>query len=542
MQKSNSNPKSHNNKRRAKEKRKRELVHKDRFDVSSKPLEHFEEMMDPTLRDKAEIQYEWLVADPADAELVGVPLALGGVPPTSVKVRMKLAKTMISSPTGEIAVGFYNCSGPPDNPIVLSASDYTIAIDNSVGNTLPKIATRDVNGVQEPGYEPPLIVAGYWESGLPAVGTSNAPPLVQSNALTVPNPGLNLQGTGRLVAQEVEIYPVGPVLTTQGLGYTVVLNETSSESLNGQTAQTAFSLQNTQRHSFPLANWDAKHVIRAVRVPMAQSDVNLLRTDYTFLGTQPTLPQYPSYLNAGELWGAFFGTGMAPNQPFRIETTVVYEFVSSNYAFATPNNSVSGAGVESLQPIRDHLPGGVYSTEHKKANISGALAHTMVDQHGPKHAAGFASILSKAGGALGEVAKEVLPSLLGAALSAGTDGMIPPQIGAGLGREAFTIANSLSGAPAESIGQVPMIAPPQPSTHPRIEEIDLAVTRKSNPKSDWVVETEHGFVRIDPDTQGKEETSSGCIQQSGGDTPRPTSCQRCPQCHSSTKDIEDLGQ
>lgn len=525
-------------KQRARERR--ELTHDSRMEVSSGALRHFEEMMDPTLRDIAEVKYQHLVADPDHGELVGVPLSLGGVPPTSVKVRMKLAKTMISSPQGEVAIGFYNCSGPPDNPVIDTFGDTALEILHSVGNTMPKIATRDIGGVQTPGYEPPLVIGGYWAT-LPEVGGSAAPPLVQSNALTVPNPGLDLLGgTGRLVAQEVEIYPVGPMLTTEGLGYTVILNETSSESLNGRNAQDAFSLQNTQRHSFPLANWDSNNIIRAVRVPMAQSDVNLIKTDYTFLPQQPT-PVQPSYLNSGEFWGGFFATGTAPNQPFRVETTLVYEFSSSQYAFATSNSSTSGSGTEILAPIKEHLPGGVYSREHKHANIAGAMAHTMSDNHGPKHAAGFASFLSKAGGVLGDVAKEVVPSLLGAALSAATDGVVPPSIGAGLGREAFTIANSFSGAPREPMGQVPLLTAsptiPQIAETPRIEVMDFAVTPKSK-ESDWVVETEKGFVKIDPDV--KLSTSSGSTPVESKGEPSPcTSCPKCRQCQRTT-DIEDI--
>jgi hypothetical protein len=215
----------------------------------------------------------------------------------------------------------------------------------------------------------------------------------------------------------------------------VVLNETSSSALNGQFPSNAFDLQNVQKHSFPLANWDPDCVIRAVRCPMAQTDVNLLHTDYTQVSG--AVPGSPSYNVAGEVWGCFMGTGLTSMQAFRVETTLVYEFVGSQYTFSTSNNSTSSKGLEIVSAIKENLPAGVYERPTLEAQKAGSVAHAMVDTHGPKHAAGFASFLSKAGGVIGDVAKEVLPAVLGMALTAGTEGMIPPQVGYGLGREAF---------------------------------------------------------------------------------------------------------
>jgi len=474
------------NQRRRERRRQHHVTPKERMDVSTQALDHFEEMMDPTARDIAEVKYEHIIADPAGAELVGVPMALGGVPPTSVKVRMRLAKTMISSNTGEIAIAFYNCSGPPDSSSYATFDDVE-ALTKSLGNTLPKWGRFGAAPTTIDLYRPPLVVGGYFGSGIPALGDSNATPLVDSNSLTVPDPGLSLRpGVGRLVAQEVEIYPVGPMLTTKGLGYTVILNETASSALNGRTPQDAYQLQNTQRHSFPLANWDPDHVIRAVRVPMAQTDVNLLSTDYTNYQDEPGYYTKYNYLKAGEVWGAFFGTGLEPAQAFRVETTLVYEFVASQYAFATANNAVTGNGTELLTGIKEALPAGVYSQAHLPANKAGAVAHAMTEQHGPKHAAGFASFLKKVGGGIGKVAEEVLPKLLGAALTAGTEGMLPPQVGDMLGREAFTLVNGFSGAPVQSLGVAPMVSPPrmpqlEPQREPKIEEVDFALVQNENP-------------------------------------------------------------
>lgn len=512
MSSAKQNQKKSRNQRRRDRRRERHLTPKERMDVSTDALNHFEEMMDPTERDIAEVKYEHIVADPAGAELCGVPMALGGVPPTSVKVRMRLAKTMAASGSGNISIAFYNCSGPSDTAGAQSPDNVQNLVD-SLGNTLPKFGIRETTpGVYITDYYPPTVVGGYFESGIPVLGDSSATPLPGSNSITVPNPGLTLLGgTGRLVAQEVEIYPVGPLLTTKGLGYTVVLNETSSNALNGQNHESAYQLQNTQRHSFPLSNWDPSHVIRAVRVPMAQSDVNLLPTDYTNYTAAPGSFTKTYWQRTGEVWGGFFGTGLDAGQSFRVETTLVYEFVASGYAMATQNNTVTGSGPEMLTGLKQHLPAGVYGREQLELNKAGAIGHAMVEQHGPKHAAGLASVLTKIGGKVGQVAEAVLPQLLGAALTAGTEGIVPPQVGNLLGREAFTLVNSLSGAPRESLGHTPMIAPAPsdwqgPVTSPsHIEEVDFVQLGDTPRKGKG-----EGIPALPESPDDATETSSDC--------------------------------
>jgi hypothetical protein len=464
---------------RAAQERAKEIVRSNhgRYDVTDDALDHFEEMMDPTEREITEAEYLHLIADPEHARMVGVPLSLGGVPPTSVKIRVKVGTTMTVGPTGSLAIAIYGCQGAVQSDDPAEAGYYW----DLKGNLLPKIGYMLADGIQ---YRQPIIAGGYLSGVLPLGNVNKTLDSVPDNLLGVPNPGLNFAGTvGRVVAQSTDIYPVGPFLTQQGIGIAVSMKETGAYALNGLDPATAFSLNNTQRQTFPLANWNPDHTVRFIRIPMEQKDVNQLNCD--FGAADPVEPPAPGWNPAGPIQSAFFAQGCDPSQQFRVESTIVYEFINGSYAMSTENGVASSVGPEIAHTIGTTLNTGVTDKNTLPARQTGAWAESLVDQHGPKHATGFASILSKVGGAIGKVAKEALPSLLGLATSALSEGTIPPQVGSTIGREILTLGDKLSGhAP---VSHAPLLLP---SSSSRIEVLPDDYEIKESERitnGNWVV-------------------------------------------------------
>lgn len=443
-----------------------------RFQASRGQLAHFEDMMDPTSRHLAEVKYMHLVLDPKNADLTGVPLALGGVPPESVKVRMTLGNTMTVGLSGDLAVALYSCGGVPER-------DFPDNYDGLLQNLLPKQGY--LSGVL--GYREPIICGGYLTGVTPVIGVSKGSDSVAENQMGVPNPGITLnKAVGRVVSQEFVIYPTGSLLTTKGLATAVTSRDSMSDSLNGVSAAGAFALQNVDRNTFPLANWEPDHRVRFVRAPSEQADINLLPTDFSRVLADPG----GGWNQAGSIWGAFFAQGCDPGQTFRVECTVVYEFASSSYAMATKNMTSSNSGAGLTMPGTQALPPGVYPEAVTDKIKAGALAHNMAQEYGNKHAAGFGSILSKAGGVLGDVAKKVLPSLLGLAVSALSEGVIPPSVGISAGNalgNAMTITSPHSGVEPLMLGPAPtpyIIPEREPISLPTsIHEVDLYASRQS---------------------------------------------------------------
>lgn len=418
-------------------------VAKKAYNVSQNKLEHFEDLMDPTSRDMAEAQYLAAIADPAHAPITGVPLALGGIPRTSIKVRAKYATTMLTdATTGDLAIGCFSCRGR-DQPLDVNDVPGHYALDMD-SNLVPKYGKPDA--ILPNQFLAQLIVGGYTDGKLPAVGSTKT--TTQDNTIATADPGISFIRTrGRLVAQVVEIFPAGPMLTTQGIGLSVVQNENGDTGLNDIDANAAYQLQNTTRNSFPLANWGNDRVVRFVRVPTDQQDLAFLPCDFSAMGVGPAAPGWET---AGAVWAAFYINGGPPSMPVRVETTCIWEFVNSATSLATPNPAFSYKGPALAQPIgamNRGLDYGPDSPEHQ-ARVSGAVHSALVQEHGPKKATGFASILSKVGGFLGGLAKKAIPQLVGLATTALSDGLIPPQLGAGLADEAFSIADQISMLPA----------------------------------------------------------------------------------------------
>lgn len=435
--------KRHHAKRREHASPKREV------DAAEEPLRRLETLMDPTSRDIAEAKYLHLIAEPATAEPVGVPLALGGIPPTSVKVRVTVAQTMTCGPSGSLAIALYACRSPtydyPLNGAPVNADYNNMSID---ANLCPKII-RDLTINPPPmTFEPAVIATGHPAplQPLPSLGDSKSVgPALQ---LSVSDLGLSYaRADARLVAQEVEIYPAGNIGQSAGVMYSVVPNDSSSVALNGQNASGAFQLQNTTRTSFPVANWPSDQVVRFVRVPQNKEDLNFMPVDFSDF---PVAAPAGVFNAAGPIWAALFIQGTYSGMPVRVESTLVYEYKASSYAFATVNNqsAVSSMDPAGLHNMQRNLNRGAISRGLKHLMSSGAVAETLVSQKGPKHATGFMSFLSKLGGELGTLAKEVLPGLLGMGMSALSEGAIPPQVGTGIANEIVHLGDQVAGIPS----------------------------------------------------------------------------------------------
>jgi hypothetical protein len=401
--------------------------------------------MDPTSRDIAEAEYLHMIAEPASAKPVGVPLSLGGIPPTSVKVRVTVAQTMVTGLSGDLAIALYASrspqydyplSGPPVN------SDYDDIY--VAGNLCPKIIRDNLppGGPYPMTYEPPIIATGHAGplEPLPVLGASKS--VGPSFQLAVSDLGLSYVGAqARLVAQEVEIYPAGNIGQTAGVMYSVVPNDSTSTALNGLNASQAFQLQNTTRTSFPVANWPNDQVIRFVRVPQNKEDLNFMPVDFSDFSVAAA----GDFVAAGPIWAALFIQGTYQGMPVRVESTLVYEYKAASYAFATANNQSAASTMDpgTLHAMHRNLNRGVASRAFKHLQSAGAVAETLINEKGPKHATGFMSFLSKLGGELGNLAKEVLPGMIGMGMSALSEGAIPPQVGTGIGKEIVHLGDQI---------------------------------------------------------------------------------------------------
>lgn len=407
--------------------------------------------LDPTQRDLAESKYLHLLADPANAEVVGVPLAVGGLAPTSVKVRLYSENIMFADAAGNVTLSMINSSGPQafNQPQFGSTT-----IEEVWHNHLPRVFK-----LAAPPYAKSIssgICAVIHQGNTPPYGqpVPYAPPLWET--IGYPSAGLSYdQSMGRVVATQVCITPISPGVITSGSGLVVQSNDMGGVTLNNASYEDLAKLQAADRNSAPLATFIDGVAWWLTRFPQDPEDVNWLPTDYTNLTDGFLVPD----TEIADIWGVFAARGCQPGQAFTVKIWNVLEYRSNRYAFATPNVA-SDSAVSMVSPLANHLPT-IHHPDDHQALVAAAMARGEVERRGPNHAKGLFAWLSDIAAPVGRIAKAVLPGLLGMATSALSEGAIPAPLVAG-------IANGvINFDPLSGVEPIRRIEGP-----PRIEEID----------------------------------------------------------------------
>lgn len=393
--------------------------------ISKKSLERFTRFLDPTAARAAELKYLRCVTDPASAPLSGVPLVVGGVPPKSVKLRLRMTEEVsVKPPAGtpppggfplgqDLFLGFQNCSGSQglsDRNPVTANGPMTLRI----GNTLPGLYLE-----QGTGGNGPVVIGGPWMTisnqatgayGLPAASQI---PGLDFEFVVGANPGVDLAGSvGRLVAQEVRIYPTSNILDAQGTMTLFQTSYTQSTGLNDVTYPELYQEQAIFREAHAVSGWDPEECLRAIRVPTAPEDLNWLPTDHTDTTTLPTqtLPLWA----CGDLWSVFVASGCKPGTTFRVETDMVLELNNTLYSFAT-GNSVGGhqeTVAQLTHHVRPHTAGPALPPPEYAGDK--AIVNAMKHEEGARATAATAAHAQKGnfGEDLLEFAVDIIPEIL----------------------------------------------------------------------------------------------------------------------------------
>lgn len=302
---------------------------------SNKPLRRFMKMVEPSARRATELKYLRMLADPDEAPLVGIPLALAGVPSKSVKLRMNT--------TTHFQMGSGNTSAMISFPnyAVKQFDNRALSWNFGAGNNLPKWAM--VSGDPNPKVVQGVVGAIATDAGpstasTPAfgIGLTDDPGVAVGSG----DPGVSLIATkGRIIAQEVRVYPTSNIVDSQG---TITMYQTTyggDRSLNNKTEDELYATQGLYRSRRPIAGWDPTHCMLAVRVPTQPDDFNWGECDWVSAGA-PASPL--THNQCGGIWAACSIEGAQAEMTFRVDVTTVYEFSNSTYSFATANNAPTG--------------------------------------------------------------------------------------------------------------------------------------------------------------------------------------------------------
>jgi hypothetical protein len=386
--------------------------------VVSKPeLRQLMSVLEPTERKKAELEYQLMVADPANAELVGLPLAFSGVLSKSVKVRIPSAITFeVTGSDTEFYFGVYNNRAPPGF-LFMDDTGMSPDLGREVFPSfhLPMVTNTELNPVNPPTVE--FVSLDLGNAGASTAGSLKTGTLGTTPTLVLPagDPQISLFDTiGRVVAQEVRIYPTTKITQAQGVGTLFQTASNASRSLNDRKYDQLYEEAGLARENMPLANWIPGQCFRAVRIPQTQEDNNLSGTDWS---ARPSGAYPNEFGGVGSYWAVFFATGVSTGSTFRVEVDTIYEFANNAYAFATENVS-SGGDLSTVLPLERHLPPHISDGEDAKERSHHAVASTQAEMLGPKSAT--AVIQHAANGSydqpsespIGEFGKELVSGLL----------------------------------------------------------------------------------------------------------------------------------
>jgi hypothetical protein len=161
---------------------------------------------------------------------------------------------------------------------------------------------------------------------------------------------------------------------------------TARSSLAGLTPEVAYALQNAERSSAALPNWDPDHWFTTNMLPKQIESVSF--------GECAPLDSAWSDVDRrarpGAGYAAFFAFGCNPGQTFVAEITTIFEIKGSHFAYATPN-----APQSSEMDVVAHAIGPTGPGVHSNADISAkglltAAAHAA-QAKGPSLGARFVS-------------------------------------------------------------------------------------------------------------------------------------------------------
>lgn len=356
--------------------------------VSQSELRMLMQTLEPTERKASELKYQLLLANPSKAEMVGVPLSMGGVPGASTKVRLFSSQDYnLAGGDTSFVFGAYQARGPQGFGLSTDPNDPDVTQAVYVMGHVPCWGNLSlVPGPNQDGYNSTDVGDALYGPGAinSPIAFSNA-----TNSLAMPDPKLDLRGSlSRLVAQEVRIFPTSNLLDSMGVGTMFQTASSSSYSLNGKTYAELFGLQGIPRESRPLANWVPGECFRAVRIPQDPQDLNFLQSDWT--GRASGAPGANGIVpgQVGPIWCCFFAVGLNNVNPmsFRVEVDSVYEILNNAYPINTSNVG-SGGGLEVASSLEEHIPPHVTHPDDIASLGHSAVARAQAELIGPKHAA-----------------------------------------------------------------------------------------------------------------------------------------------------------
>lgn len=378
------------------------------------------EYTNPKNEHLARVLYDHLLLNPEEAELVGVPMSVGGIAPVSMKLRFRQKLSVQANTAGELFVAMHRSRAPqfpssnpgsvPGQEALLAAAEDAVLpfFNTTTGSTsYPVIlfANSGATSITTPAYGVNLVTGGY-------------------DFLRTPAPLIEMKGSrGRVVAQELRIYPTGDLLTTRGVG--AVVQPSSTGSLNDQNFGSAYSQQSSEVELVSLTGWQSGEYFSLLRVPLEPQDVNWINTSGP-TGTQPSADV------SRTIGSAFFASGCAAGQPFLCELHTVYEFRNTAYPFGTPNDATIPFEPKD-KLTKDMSP--MISVADRDDQDAAALAQSTGEHMGPPKAAGFWNWLKGVltiQHPLAKLLKPLLPKALGMAAQIGSRGLVDGRIVEGL--------------------------------------------------------------------------------------------------------------
>lgn len=445
--------------------------------------------LDPSTEEISAAKYMHLLVDPSSAELVDVPLTAGGFYPESTVVRLESQKVInftdipnldatgvptTQQPTTK-CINFYGPQSPQDASIYPGLGLNVDSAQNSEQNTqlwqynnersqgrVPQICSLPSTAISPPVKHMPVMfgvraaasnmsdleahTGGYFSG--PGIGAEPSTLSYTQYGLQasrayysqMPDPGIILEdGTARVIAIEHCIRPVTNQFNSEGTITFVKTVTGMTESLAGKTQEEAYALQGADRKTYSLANWDHQAQVKLHFFPTNPMNLNVSRTDYTRVPRQtavdtPWKPfenqRGPRPDSFGVPWACAYITCPAPDQrPWEIEivSTYIVAFMNDRSSFSRPTHPIS-YGMELPQTLALARPTIMERPRDAPAHNGAAIAQTILQKANPVKAKQHVSFLSKIGGALGKAARFILPKVADLALTAVTDGVIPPGV------------------------------------------------------------------------------------------------------------------